>query len=863
MTLAAGEWWLPRGDGRNLARADRPGHFAGPPVEVWSMPTGAEIRYARTVPCRGDEALLVQAGPTLQVIRWDGEPVWRHDTLGVSRVVHVGRFGRPDRWHALVTTDERTAALVDVDTGTTTWSWTTEEQAKLAERGCSKVFGPPGRLRWVCFSLYSTRGRMVDFTDPDHPEVVWEVDLGDSIDIGFGPNVVVDDVFGTGEPHVVLSSRRGSTYDDADRTESIVLGRDDGHVYQAVLDSASGAIRAQTRYRPDPTVDYPCARPYGLLQTVPWDRSGRRGIVLASCQVEEYLSVTSHTADGLGRAWGRFVERDWPEDHRELRPQVTSLADVRGTGRPDLVVGLWDGQRWRTIVLDVRRGFDGGVLAELPGRYFWGCHDLDGDGRPELVVSTETGRRTTEGSLLEAVDARTLRTVATLRDATLLTSADPELPAGVNVLADIRSAVEVTDSSGRAGLLVRRADGVHVWNADGLRRIADAAYVRADWRGGELVLSTETGEVLRCGADLRPVAPPVSVQGRYCQPLVWRREYGPEVVTDVAGGSVVGGMPAPGRPDALDHRWDVAGTLPAMHRDSVGCARLSVAVDGAVAVHSEPGTAVAAHVLVGVSAPPAVALVPYGDAFRVLVNMHTGTLTAGIAVYDETGNLRWLDAAQGGHPSRPGVAPHDGDWLVATDDHGRLRLYDDAGRVRADTDWTAAYTTPVAVPDANGGTAALLRADGIHGLELLGLDGTPRWRKHSTLWRYFPGRSALARDGGGDWVLGAVGRDGRLDAVDVADGSLRWSYDAGPTMPQRAVAAGDVDGDGVDEFLVGTLDGRLLCVGLDGDLRWEHRFPAAVTNPVVASVFDLDGVEILVATADGRLRVLASRPLTT
>ena len=229
---------------------------------------------------------------------------------------------------------------------------------------------------------------------------------------------------GDGRPKLLLSSRTGADYRRNPRTgttttSEIVLGRRDGEVWQAVMDPADGRVVVETRFEAVPGAPHDSARPYGLLQAAPLEPDALPSVVLVSCQVEEFAVVTHRTATGgLRRHDGWFVEKDWPNDERELRPQPTSLADLRGDGRPLLVVGLWRDGAWRTLVLDPRGGLED-PLATLPGRYFWGCHDVDGDGRPEILTSRETHRTPRARSTLEAwrgTDGRRIANLAASRD---------------------------------------------------------------------------------------------------------------------------------------------------------------------------------------------------------------------------------------------------------------------------------------------------------------------------------------------------------------------------------------------------------------------------------------------------------------
>jgi len=77
---------------------------------------------------------------------------------------------------------------------------------------------------------------------------------------------------------------------------------------------------------------------------------------------------------------------------------------------------------------------------------------------------------------------------------------------------------------------------------------------------------------------------------------------------------------------------------------------------------------------------------------------------------------------------------------------------------------------------------------------------------------------------------------------------------------RTSVVAGDVDGDGADEFLTGLPDGRLLClkeVQAKGTILWEKQLEAAIANPILADIDGDGSAEILLSTADGFVRILA------
>ena len=82
-----------------------------------------------------------------------------------------------------------------------------------------------------------------------------------------------------------------------------------------------------------------------------------------------------------------------------------------------------------------------------------------------------------------------------------------------------------------------------------------------------------------------------------------------------------------------------------------------------------------------------------------------------------------------------------------------------------------------------------------------------------------------------------------------------WSLDLRSTTAD--IVSCDIDGDGKEEFIAGTTDGRLLAIGTDasgkGVIRWGVNIGFALGSPVIADV-DGDGCcEILVVSGDGSL----------
>jgi outer membrane protein assembly factor BamB len=855
---ARGLWLLGRKDSCNTARADVAGDMKRAPREVWSYGFAPDdYAYLKPVGVGGKPAYFAQVRAGLRLVRPNGTKIWQRPTMGVTAVVDV--IDRADgKAVALVTLGTDRLCLVDVATGKTLWSWTLPSGSYL---GGYQVVNEQGRTLLIVFPQNSMLGLCFDISATT-PKLLWEHDYTGRYWANFGPFFVLADMDNDGAREIVLIGKPG---------------------YAGVIDIHTGAVKFDLQY--DIPGEENAGRPYGLISAVDVDGDGYRDIVVVSCQVEEYISVLHNNAGkSLSATWARFVSRDYPVENIKMRPNTTSVADVNGDGRKELVLGLFndtgDG-RWHTLVFDTMKGYNA-RLADLPDRYFWGCRDLDGDGRPEIVTSIEKAAAVTTPTGLQAVDGRTGKDIAAI-EAITAAALSTKPPLDTIYRAMVTTIPYMTESNGSKGLLVGKDGREYVWRIAGGKSVLDPIKMSAISR---VVMSSEgTGRIGRLDLAIgnAPKATPPSASG----PLVAQADGKRELILSLSDGTVIGGTPDLLHPGRFSQSWTVPGAMPSAWIGPKGERLVCTVGPGKdeVAVYRPTAGKAAAKPVFSIRTPVPVSrylvsrstegLLPFGKTeMKLFVGLRPGVHAIAGATYDSTGKQIWYDKENGPYPRIAAAADLNGDGSeeLVVDNHGRHSIYDSQGHARTvAVGWSneipgrsdgAKYAVPIVGPFGLGGAIRIIMAGGLDALETLDANGNRVGKCNSASAYEFQwcGAAVAKIRGTGDWDVGTVNGDGVFYCSDANTCQTRWTLPLGAKATTAInISSGDVDGDGRDNFLVGLANGDLLALDEKngkGFVLWKVTFDAGVKEAVMADV-DGDGIgELIVDLDDGRVKVL-------
>jgi outer membrane protein assembly factor BamB len=584
------------------------------------------------------------------------------------------------------------------------------------------------------------------------------------------------------------------------------------------------------------------------------------------------------------------------------------VADFDGDGATEVAVNRFDG---KTQLVEIYAGAgdrarsgngaggasggaSGGarLLCAYPSAFAWDARDVDGDDRPELLASAATKARPAlsfESTLLvlSASAAGGSCRLAPLggplaaeRYVTRPLRAIGGRDLASSVTAD-RTGVVVAELFGERGLVTytRGADGASrvrfrsfadgKWRvregarAGAIRAVAPGLFVVADEVGDEESSSLafyrwEAAKGVTRGATFRaggfdgasPVAADVDGDGRV--ELVARRPGRRVTVYDYDPAT-----------RAFTEAWSADGaTPPVVDASAPGGARIYTVAStpnnrALLVAYGSKGETVWKRRFgdLPVSARPEVVLGQFTGA---------GPLDAWVSsardrswlVDGASGDVVWESPSVFTYDNRAAVTDVDRDGAddLVVVANGTYGVYSgrDAKAIHGPVDVRSLggelFATPILAED---GTMLLVARGTIAKAKIAGKKGWRFARKTERNGEDLLVGVTLGKDGAFDRVAGNFGDDDRMTAFDYKNGRILWTT---ALVPVTDVVTADLDGDGVEEFVFGALDGRVVAVrSSDGSEAWSVAPGAFVSSPIVADFGS--GPSLVVPAHDGTIRV--------
>ena len=161
------------------------------------------------------------------------------------------------------------------------------------------------------------------------------------------------------------------------------------------------------------------------------------------------------------------------------------------------------------------------------------------------------------------------------------------------------------------------------------------------------------------------------------------------------------------------------------------------------------------------------------------------------------------------------------------------------------------YTMPVLLARRDAEPLVCLTA-GHYFQGVMSLEAAPLWHTLPRVGENRTGYEGFLQLDNGDWLMGFGRQNGMFACIHVLDGTVRWEFPLGAAASD--IVTGDVDGDGMQEFVFGTSHGAVYCLGDNNGvprLLWQLDCEAPSGTPILADVTGDGSIEIIVATKNG------------
>jgi len=201
-----------------------------------------------------------------------------------------------------------------------------------------------------------------------------------------------------------------------------------------VVDVATGKLKYKCRFTPEGSQS---GRGYGWLGAFDLDGDGKCELVLLAT-FENHIEVMGFREGKLQVLWSRLLERGVCNKQTQLRLTPNPVGDCDGDGKLEIVLSLYDGQQWKTEIIE---GLTGRAKFTAPNRVLVGLQDVNGDGTSEMMCrSSREAMETTRLSVL-GVRSGVLREIWALDEADFETKPVEHLPLNINCSDVLREIV--------------------------------------------------------------------------------------------------------------------------------------------------------------------------------------------------------------------------------------------------------------------------------------------------------------------------------------------------------------------------------------------------------------------------------------